>query len=165
MALVLLETAGPRLHALLWRLTLRLDIAEDLMQELFINLDRSPGFIAADDPLAYARRAAVNLALNWRRSQSRRIDRSELSCQIPALNEPALAGLIQHEQVDRVLDAMAHLSDTMRQVVVLHYFQQEPYDAIASTMGKTEHQVRALCSKAIQQLRHALGQVPEASDA
>jgi hypothetical protein len=39
-----LESSGPGLHALLTRLTLREDAAEDLMQELFIRLSKSKAF-------------------------------------------------------------------------------------------------------------------------
>ena len=43
-ALSLLEAEGPRLYALLARITLREDVAEDLMQELFLKLNRSRPF-------------------------------------------------------------------------------------------------------------------------
>ena len=55
----LLETSGARLHGLLARLTLREDIAGDLMQELFIRLLQSKEFERAADPFAYAYRAAM----------------------------------------------------------------------------------------------------------
>ncbi len=38
--LSLLDEQGPRLYALLVRITLREDVAEDLMQELFLRLSR-----------------------------------------------------------------------------------------------------------------------------
>ena len=65
--LQLLDTSGPRLHRLLTRLTRREDVVGDLLQELFTRLWSSNGFDEAQDPYAYAYRAAVNLAFEWRR--------------------------------------------------------------------------------------------------
>ena len=42
--LEMLESVGPRVHALFTKLTSRVDAAEDLLQELFIKLLRSDGF-------------------------------------------------------------------------------------------------------------------------
>ena len=56
--LALLQARGPALHALLTRLTLRADVAEDLMQELFLRLRRSAAFPRAGDPGGHATRAA-----------------------------------------------------------------------------------------------------------
>jgi DNA-directed RNA polymerase specialized sigma24 family protein len=47
-----LEKSGPGLYGLLTRLTLREDVAEDLMQELFIKLNNSRAFKKAENPLA-----------------------------------------------------------------------------------------------------------------
>ena len=63
----LLDASGPRLFRLLKRLTLREDVAEVLMQELFLALSRSPAFHRAKDPAAYAYRSAMHLAFAWRR--------------------------------------------------------------------------------------------------
>lgn len=63
----LLRSEGDRLYRLLWRLTQREDVAEDLLQELTLKLAESDGFGVSDQPYAYARAAAVNLACDWRR--------------------------------------------------------------------------------------------------
>jgi len=47
-----------------------------------------------------------------------------------------------------------------RQVVVLRYLHHQEYAEIAERFDKTEHQVRALCSKALEQLRTIL-QAPD----
>ena len=69
--LELLDRAGPSLHVLLTRLTLRQDVAEELMQELFIRLHNSRSFIRTAKPSAYAFRTAVNLAMDWRRRKKK----------------------------------------------------------------------------------------------
>lgn len=63
----LLEREGYSLHAMLFRLTLRQDVAEDLMQELFLKLRLAPGFAAAQDRRARVARtvAPVDLTRGW----------------------------------------------------------------------------------------------------
>jgi DNA-directed RNA polymerase specialized sigma24 family protein len=71
--LELLDKSGADLYALLTRLTLREDVAEELMQELFIKLNHSRGIGNVANWNAYARRSAINLAFDWRRSQKRSV--------------------------------------------------------------------------------------------
>ncbi|MFC1781757.1 RNA polymerase sigma factor [Planctomycetota bacterium] len=63
----LLDSSGAWLYTLLTRLILREDAAEELMQELFIKLTNSRGFVKSENKGAYARRVAINLAFDWRR--------------------------------------------------------------------------------------------------
>jgi RNA polymerase sigma-70 factor, ECF subfamily len=153
----LLESARPGLHRLLTKLTLRPDVAEDLMQELFVNLAQSDGFVRAADPAAYAYRAAMNLAFGWRRVQQR--TQAMLDGFRPTVPSPEgpLARLEADEQVCLVLDAMNELPDLQRDALALRYIQQTAYEAIGEMLGKTAPQVRALCHKGICSLRRVCG--------
>ena len=86
--LELLEKSGASLYALLTRLTLREDIAEELMQELFIKLRNSRGRARVANWDAYARRAAINLAFDWRRAHKR------TGLRLEQVREPASDGEI-----------------------------------------------------------------------
>jgi RNA polymerase sigma-70 factor (ECF subfamily) len=154
--LALLADHGARLHALLTRLTLREDVAEDLLQELFLKLTQRPGFGRAQDPVAYAFRAAINLAFDWRRARKK----------VPRM-EPASDDLVgrggsppreaaRREELQRVLDALVRLPGLNREIVVMRYLEQHSYETIAGQFGKTPHQVRALCHKALSRLRSLL---------
>lgn len=156
----LLETTGTRLHVLLVRLTLREDVAEDLMQELFLKLSQANGFGQADDPVAYARRAAVHLAFDWRRRQARDRSPGPISTEREADAPSPLSRLIQHEEYEQVLASLDKLSELGRDVLLLRYLEQESYEAIARQLGKTPHQVRALCHKAIAGLRLLFAENP-----
>lgn len=90
-----------RLHALLARLTLREDVAEDLLQELAMKLASSIGFSQAHQPVAYAKRAAVNLAIDWRRRRAREAARNQDMRRMPGLSEPTpVERLIRDEQLE-----------------------------------------------------------------
>ena len=69
--LELLDKSGTNLYSLLTRLTLREDVAEELMQELFIKLSNTRGMNKIANWDAYAHKAAINLAFDWRRSHKR----------------------------------------------------------------------------------------------
>ncbi len=155
--LELLDKSGANLYALLTRLTLREDIAEELMQELFLKLSNSSRFDKARNRQAYARKAAINLAFDWRRSLKRNPLRLDQICE-PASNDSSPLGkLVQTEELEEILNAIGQLNRSSREAFVMRYIQQEPYDYIAEQSGKTAHHVRALCSRALNRLRNVLG--------
>ncbi len=158
--LALLEDSGRSLHSLLTRLTLREDVAEDLMQELFMRLSRAKGFAKAQNQAAYAHRAAMHLAFDWRRSRKKEPLPVEMAVE-PHRNSPSpLSRAIHDEELQRILDAAGQLGELCRDAFLMHHVQQEPYDEVAQQLHKTPHQVRALCHKALQQIRSILGAEP-----
>jgi RNA polymerase sigma-70 factor (ECF subfamily) len=161
--LTLLERSGPALHALLTRLTLRTDVAEELMQELFIKLNSARNGESIENLDAYARRTAVNLAFDWRRKRrasTMALDRiSEPVC---TDNSP-LSNIVEAEELEEMLEAISRLKETPRRVLVMRYIQQESYDHIAEQLGRSPHHVRALCSRALLRLRDVLKPAPAQS--
>ena len=156
--LKLLDKSGANLYALLTRLTLREDVAEELMQELFIKLSNSRRFDKAGNRQAYTRRAAMNLAFDWRRSRKRN-PLSLDQVREPTSNDSSPLGkLVRTEELDEILNAIGQLKGSYREALVMRYIQEKPYDYIAEQLGRTPHQVRALCSKALSHLRDILGQ-------
>ncbi len=151
--LSLLSEHGPRLHAMMFRITLRDDATEDLMQDLFIRLSRSKALERASNPAGYASRAAIRLAFDWRRAQRRRRDTQAISEDYVANGEWQHERLEQREALKDLLDKMGKLSTTSRDIVVMRYLEEKSYEEIANLIGKTSHQVRALCYKAIVRLR------------
>lgn len=153
--LQLLDASGSSLHRLLGRLTQRQDVVGDLLQELFLKLWNSKAFDKARDPTAYAYRAAINLAFEWRRQQQTSYQFLEKNCQ--ATDKPsALEKMIQAEELEEVLNATSRLNNLARDVVVMRYIEQEPYEKIAEWLGKKPQHIRSICAKAMAQLREFL---------
>lgn len=148
----LLEAIGPSLYGLLGRLTLRRDVAEELMQDLFLKLYRSDRFAAIENKQAYAYRAAVRLAIDWR--QARKNRPQPLSPDLEPATDPAISNqLADAEQVQRVLAVLEQMDEPYRYAFIMRWIHEQPYEAIAPHLGKTPHQVRGLCHRALQQLR------------
>ena len=155
-ALALLESHGKQLFALLFRLTLRHDVADDLLQDLFCKLAASDGFSRAENRLAYSHRMATNLAFDWRRKAKRFSATDGRSTEPVASGQSPLDDLIRREQLDQTLNAISELPQTAREIVVLRYLECETYESIAARLDKTTHQVRAIAFKAIKRLRNEL---------
>lgn len=137
---------------------MREDVAEELLQDLFLKLHGAKDQGGIDCWYAYARRTAMNLAFDWRRRQQVRractLDEvAERASEIPA----PLGRLIADEELEQVLAAIDRLGGASREVFVMRYIEQDSYEEIAAQLGKTVHQVRALCFRAMSALRDRLG--------
>jgi RNA polymerase sigma-70 factor (ECF subfamily) len=151
-----LDMSGARLHVLLTRLTLSEDTAADLLQELILRLLSSKGFEKADDPYAYACRAAMNLAFEHRRkSKIKNVSLSEAN--VPEIKSPGPAeNMIQAEEVRQLLNVLSKMKSLEREVLTLRFLEQESYDEIARRVGKNASHIRSFCSKAMARLRALL---------
>lgn len=154
--LQLLDEQGSKLHALLLRMTLREEIAEEFMQDLFIKLNNSKGFFEADDPVAYAFRTAINLVLDYRKKKKHKMTTLDKITEPSTQYKSPLTSLVQTEELDQILNATSKLSEFARTAFTMRYIQQESYEEIARRLKKTEPQIRAVCSKALSQLRKLL---------
>jgi RNA polymerase sigma factor (sigma-70 family) len=148
----ILQEHGPAAHAVLLRLTLRHDVAEDLLHDLFVKLVNHVA--RADDPAAYMCRAAINLAMDWRRKQAKR----PVKMSPPGEQHEPGRSLEQAEDINRILDAAEHLSDLERQVFVLRFVMQESHERIAQMLQKTPQQSRGLCDAVVKHIRKNLGE-------
>ncbi len=128
------------------------------MQELFCKLAHSNGFLRATDPAAYAFRAATNLAMDYRRSKKRGMNMETLITDVPGTDGSPLVDIVRREEFERILDAIARLPRTSRAIVILRHLEQQSYETIARQLGRTPHQVRAVCHKGIVRLRGMLGE-------
>lgn len=158
--LELLDQHGEALHRLLARLTRCDHTTRDLMQELFIHLSCSGAFDKAKNPHAYAWKAAVHLAFQWRRRKKP----VSLPESFP-LEDPYAGAdeqrMIQEEQLQRVLDITASFKELARQVIVMRFIEQHSYEEMADRLGKKPDYLRALCSKSLTRLRTILKQPSE----
>ena len=160
-SLAFLDADGPRVHALLVRLTLSEEVAEDLMQDLFMRLSQSKEFANSENAAAYAFRSAVHLAFDWRRSQKRANFRNLEGQQAPVdSTDSPLTGLVRREQFEEVLQALDRLSGDSREIIVARYLLHQSYEEIAERLDKTAKQVRGLHHKAVIRLRELLRVAP-----
>lgn len=114
--------------------------AEDVVQEAFVRgLDRPRQLLGADNPEAWLRTVAVNLARSrWRRAQ-------RLIGLAPRLVEEPRGGDIDGHMV--LLQALNELSAGQREVIALHYLADLTVEQVAETLGLPTGTVKARLSR------------------
>ncbi len=154
--LELLEQQGPTLHRLMLRITLNHQTADDLMQELFVRIARIDPSTHIENLSAYARRAAMNLAFDWRRRRKRHPVTADTLAEHQSHEPSPLDKLAMKEQIERLIDALARLPHERRCAVTMRFIEGRPYEDIASSLNKTIHSTRTTCSRGLKQLRKIL---------
>jgi RNA polymerase sigma-70 factor, ECF subfamily len=151
----LADAQGERLYATLSRLTLRGEVAGELLQELFLRLGRSGRFAAAGDPSAYAFRTAINLAMEWRRNRKAAAPMVSLAeaTEIESGETSPLRRMVVSEEHERLLNALSEMSESDQRLFVLRFIDEQSYEVIAKEMGTTPHRARGLCHAAMRRLR------------
>jgi RNA polymerase sigma-70 factor (sigma-E family) len=126
---------------------------EDALQTAYAQAwSRWSRVSAADDPVAYVRRMAVNAALARHRGSSARRETSVASP--PDTPAPDL-GLVDR---DATWQAIRALPPRQRAVVVLRYYEDLSEREIAAALGCRPGTVKSQASAALATLRAVLGE-------
>jgi RNA polymerase sigma factor (sigma-70 family) len=134
------------------------DLAAEIAQQAFIGLARGAQALsqtlAEDASLAgWLCRIVRNLSLNLRRDEFRRHSRER---QAMAQYDPAPETLPDWEQLRPLLDeAMADLSETDYDAIVLRYYQQQDLRSVGRALGLSDDAAQKRVSRAVEQLRES----------
>ncbi len=149
----LIERCGPASERLALRLAGSSDLAQDAVQEAWLQIrDGARGFAPrGEDPDAGAwgwiMRVTANATLQWMRRHRREprqgLDDLALPEAVPM--DPALA--------DAVRTALAALPEDQRTAVVLHHVSGLDFGAVAAAMGCSQAAAKMRAHRALAQLR------------
>ena len=149
------------------------ELAREIAQSVFTDLARKApelaGRLAPEDSLAgWLYRGTRFATLSRLRDERRRAshERQFMEHFHPAAGaahsraaEPAAESAPDWQQVAPVLDeAMAELGDADREAVVLRYFQNQDFQAVARALGVSEAAAQKRVSRAVERLRESLAQ-------
>ena len=138
--------------------------AEDVAQESFL---RAQGALAAYDPnrpfrrwlLAIAAHRAIDL-LRRRRREARLFESEALDAEAVASGGPSpLQHGLDSELRAKLLEAIAAQPDRYRTALVLRYYADLEYDAIAEVLSVSRNQVATLLHRGRQRLRQELASI------
>jgi RNA polymerase sigma-70 factor (ECF subfamily) len=159
----LAELVEGRLFAYIYRLTLKYDLTQDLLQETLLGMVKSLNELRDSNRFwAWLFRTALGNVQHHFREQRKRIaqmstlDRKRLLKRIPKDFDDGLNSLIRKELSETILEAMTDLRLRHRSVLALRCFEQMPYSEIAPLMNCTELQVRVLFFRAKNSLKRQL---------
>lgn len=162
-----LDCYGGQVHRLARRFTRSEADAEDLTQEIFVDLCRSVLSFRGEAALStYVYRVAMNHCLKHRsrqRPESLPLDEALLphDAAVSGRDSPAAADPARHvarqEMKSRIDAALADLSPEHRDVVVLHELHGLTYAECAQVFGVPVGTVKSRLSNAFRRLRDRLG--------
>src|SRR5262245_1933688 len=150
--------------------------ASDLVQETFVEAQRDFGqFHGSTDEewRAWLRRLPLNNVAHFTRryrTAKRRLGREEaldpgdssaergggLAADLPSPSGAAA----EHEQAEALRRALERLPEDYRQVIVLRYQEDLPFEEVARRMNRSCAAARTLWSRAIRRLRQEMGEPP-----
>lgn len=143
--------------------------AEDLVQETLLRVARRwPRVRGMDQPVAYARRILVNLAIDDAKRRSRRRGELEPPDGLPLqahADEAAARALGALDARAELLGALAVLPPRQRAVLVLRYFEDLSEAQTAQTLNCSVGTVKSTASRGLTRLREALEEPDGASPA
>ncbi|MGE0872549.1 MAG: RNA polymerase sigma factor [Kofleriaceae bacterium] len=149
-----------RVYGYLVRMTRRRDVAEDLMQEVFLRLAQHARRLEPDTRLsAWLFTVAHRVFVSWGRAQA---VRAQLAGDLPAA-DPAGTDQTPHEalaasETQRALErAFGELAPAYREVALLVGVEGMSPMEVANILGVKPDAIRQRLSRARAQLAHALG--------
>jgi RNA polymerase sigma-70 factor (ECF subfamily) len=148
--------------------------ASDLVQETFLEAQKDFAQFRGDseDELrAWLRQILLhnlaNFTRRYRATAKRRLGR-EVALDVSGSAADREGGLIldalsasglamEEERAQSLRRALERLPGDYRQVILLHYQEQRPFEEIALLMQRSYEAVRSLWARAIRRLRHEMG--------
>ena len=155
----LYEALAPMVYTLARRMLTSPSLAEDVLQETFVEVLRKLHTFRGEAGVGFwVRRIAVNKCLMYLRSSwhSRRVDTDAIESLCPPVQAPVAEHQIALE------NALAELPETSRAVVWLHDVEGYTHKEIGTMMGRTTSFSKSQLARAHQRLRTLLeGESPE----
>jgi len=156
----LAEGARQRLYAYIYRLTLNHDLAQDLLQETLLKMVENIKELEHPDRFwGWLFRTALGNVQHYYRDLAREqaiefssVSRKRLSQYLAEDRDDGLNRAIRKELSETIVDAMARLRLTYRNVLMLRCFEQMSFAEIGEIMGCKELRARVLFYRA----RHSL---------
>jgi RNA polymerase sigma-70 factor, ECF subfamily len=156
----LYQTHYRRVYSICLRMTQDISDAEDLTQEVFVQLFRTVGSFRGDSAFTtWLHRLTVNRVLMHFRKNKRRL-RSEQLTEEGEMPAQGVVGVKPTNIVDRILlsEVIAKLPDGYREALILHDIHGLEHKEIARWKGRTEGTSKSQLYKARVALRALITQ-------
>jgi len=163
----LVERYHGKIYGLTYNMTSNREDAEDLTQEVFVKaFEALPRFRGKSSFYTWLYRIAVNKTINYRKKRNRKralsldqfdqdIKTDDIYHDLTAKGSP-LRNISLSELQEKLNEALQHLSEKHRTVVVMHDMQGIPHDEIAKVVGASVGTVRSRLFYARRQMQTEL---------
>ena len=165
----LVERYHAKIYGLTYNMTSNREDAEDLTQEIFVKAYQAlPRFKGKSSFYTWLYRIAVNKTINYRKMRNRKramsldqfdheIKLDEVYHDLTSKGSP-LRNVSLSELQKKMNEAMQHLSEKHRTVVVMHDMQGIPHEEIAKMVGASVGTIRSRLFYARRQLQAELSE-------
>ena len=155
------ETWFPLLYRIVYRMTAREDISEEVVQEAFIKYYERRDVLPKDEGLKFwLIRVVRNLALNYEKRKGRERRAVERHYHEPKLDlgHEGERSVERKETIQEVQHALLQLPYNLRIVLILKEYAGFAYAEIGKMLGITEGNVKVRVFRARNQLAQLLGE-------
>jgi RNA polymerase sigma-70 factor (ECF subfamily) len=138
------------------------DLAEDLTQEVFMNVWKNIGnYDLRGVPfISYLYRVARNALTDHWRTQKKFVDlESLIESSLVADKDEIESTLDNKKEVEVIKKALFYLDPTYQEVLIMKFIEELSNKEIALALGKSEGAVRVIQHRAIKQLKNYLEKV------
>jgi RNA polymerase sigma-70 factor (ECF subfamily) len=157
----LYRAAAPKLLGVILRILNRRDLAEEVLQEVFVRIwDRAGDFDAsAGAPLAWLSTIARNRALDsLRRRRETSIEDEPAAFEVPdAADDPAVQAE-RSADLKRLMGCLEALDEDKRRMVLLAYHQGLSRDELAARFNVPIGTVKTWLHRSLARLKECLGE-------
>lgn len=158
------ESWFDRIYAFVRRMVGQDQLAEDLTQDIFMQLHRTfPSYDPARPLQPWVFTVATNKVRDHWRSRRHKLMRREVELGEDERGDPELspgrgpsARMENRELAAALVDAVESLPESMRATFGLRYYEGLPFDEIGRILGRNEEAVRKRYSRAMEELRRVL---------
>jgi RNA polymerase sigma-70 factor (ECF subfamily) len=126
-------------------------VSEDLTQDVFLKIIKYKTSYNKGNFAAWIYTIARNIFSNH--YQKTKKERSNLIDDDSLSSEAIIASESNKEELDYLQKALLKLSNSDRELIVMHRFQEIKYNQIAAIIGSTENAVKVKVHRAIKKLK------------
>lgn len=142
-----------QLYWMAWRLTGNAQEAEDLTQEVYLQLwTKRESLSDISNPMAYCSVIVKNLYLN--RGRKQRVETTSMATDPPIQDELSLEHIVEKKQAcEQVMRLIGSLPELQRQVITLHDVEGWSKEEVKEKTGLGATHIRVLLSRARKTIR------------
>jgi RNA polymerase sigma-70 factor (ECF subfamily) len=161
----IVERHQDRVYRLAYRLVGDAEVAQDISQEVFLRAFENLGCVKQGRALSqWLRQITVHLVRDRWRTRKEEVHFDEESPHLPLSKQDPAREAEAREIGERVQAALISLPHACREVFLLRYVEEMPYEEISETLGISVPAARVTAHRARKMLRGLLREYDEGAE-
>jgi RNA polymerase sigma-70 factor, ECF subfamily len=154
------QRSSAKLYGIILRILRRRDIADEVMQEVYVRIWQRAGDFEPERASAFAWMASIarNRAIDEvRRNHPASIEDHPEVQELASEIETGLSALLRGEDSRRLADCLRELEPSRRQMVILAYCDGASREELATKYGQPVNTIKTWIRRSLAQLKGCLG--------